>query len=299
MKKSLFLLMLAALFLNACSKDEDKEDTGDPLTELNKGLQLPAGYYTIDGNTQTDSTVIITSGGSGTMPLNTGSQMEGKISFNAPNGNVVGAGMRFGTSGPINVIPVSGAQGQTSGTLNVPFSLSPSTCANLSEICHDIKCYEFAITADGKISQANIRDVALMCGNCNEPSCRSLIVPPCTNIEAGTGFFNSSVASGSGTILCALYADLLAIEASGWEVVINNPGTTGSVSFDPDFFTNGCSSCPSLLLFKSGGASYGAVSGSGTWSGNVFSFTATLKHDDDIGGPGGATYTISGALHCK
>ncbi len=224
--------------------------------------------------------------------------MNGQISFNAPGGNVVGAGMRFGTSGPINVVPVSGAQGQTSGTLSVPFSLSASTCDNLSQVCHDIKCYEFAVTADGKISQANIRDVALMCGNCDEPSCKPLIVPPCSNDGPGEGSFSSSIASGTGTASCT--SSQLGIVNSNWVLVISNAGSSGSSSFDPDFYTGGCSSCPAIQLSDASLADhYIGISGSGSWSGNVFSFSATLKSLDDVINGGGTTYSISGSINCN
>ncbi len=57
-------MAVITLVLSGCIKKED-EALGDPLTELNKGLKLPPGAYTIDGNTATDNTVSITSGGGG------------------------------------------------------------------------------------------------------------------------------------------------------------------------------------------------------------------------------------------
>lgn len=146
---------------------------------INENITLPAGSYQVnEEDLEVDNSITI-SPTSGTMGIQTGGQSYGSIPFNAPKGNITGAGMRFGSSGPINIVPISGVQGRTSGTLNIPFSMSSSTCNNLSQICHDIKCYEFAITDDGKISQANIRDVAIMCGNCDEPSCKDIINIPC------------------------------------------------------------------------------------------------------------------------
>ena len=191
MKSFSFYLLGALLFiLGSCAKQN-----GDPIASLNDNLELPQGSYQVNpDDMEVDNSITISSGSGGTTPINTGSQTTAQISFNAPNGNVVAGGMRFGNSGPVNVVPVSGAQGQTSGTLSLPFSVSASTCNNLSQVCHDIKCYEFAITADGKISQANLRDVALMCGGCDEPSCQSLINPPCPP-SPGQGSYSSSIGS--------------------------------------------------------------------------------------------------------
>lgn len=186
--------------VSSCSNDPEY---ADPVTELNRNLSLPPGSYTVNpDDMEIDNSVIIDPGPSGRMPLNTGTQLNGQVTFTAPGGNVVGAGMRFGDSGPVNIVPVAGGQGMTNGTINVPFSVSGSTCDNLSQVCHDIKCYEFAVTDDGKISKANIRDIALMCGNCDEPSCASLIDPPCPP-EPGKGNYTSTLGSGEGTSYCS------------------------------------------------------------------------------------------------
>lgn len=229
------------------------------------------------------------------MPINTGTQNTGQISFNAPNGNVVGGGMRFGDSGPVNIVPVSGALGQTSGTLTLPFSLSASTCDNLSQVCHDIKCYEFAVTADGKITQANLRDVALMCGGCDEPSCQDLIDPPCPP-EPNTGTFNFSLGSGNGSAGCS--GSSTGIVANNWVVSITNAGTSGSVSFTSDYYTGGCTSCAALQITNTAGDAYIAISGSGSWSGNTFNFSGTMKLLEDVINGGGSTYSLSGAVNC-
>lgn len=112
------------------------------------------------------------------MAVQAGVDLVAEIKFTAPNKNVVGAGIRFGETGPINFVRIPGVQGQASGTMSVPFRISPETCAALSQICHDIRCYEFALTADGKITAANVTQVALACGKCDEPSCRGLVACP-------------------------------------------------------------------------------------------------------------------------
>ncbi|QNL21043.1 hypothetical protein HZR84_03505 [Hyphobacterium sp. CCMP332] len=210
------------LFISCGDDDNNKGGTvapqGDPVTSFNSNLQLPAGSYTVDPDTmEIDETIDIEgpAPGSAAMPIYPNQQMEGKITFSAPSGNVVGAGMRFGTSGPVNVVPVNVPSGSTSGTLNVPFQVTDATCANLSQVCHDIKCYEFAVTSDGKISKANIRDVALMCGNCDEPSCKDLIDPPCPAAPGEGNFSIDGITYVADLVLCGLDP-----QGSGKEIII-------------------------------------------------------------------------------
>lgn len=298
--KLLAVILGSLVITTSCLRDRDKEEEDqDPISALNENLQLPAGSYTISSNTEVDNSITITSNGSGTMPINTGTQMNGSISFSAPGANIIGAGMRFGSSGTINVVPISGANGNTSGTLNTPFSVSASTCDNLSKVCHDIKCYEFAVTADGKISKANIRDVALMCGGCNEPSCAPLIDPPCAPASC-SGNFNSSL-SGAQTGTCNCSSSGVAnvgIVNSNWVVVGSN--WTGSHSLSPDYYTQGCSSCPALQISSANtGDAYIAVSGSVSKSGNVYTFNATVKSIPDVVSGGGQSYSLTGAVNCQ
>jgi len=247
---------------------------------------------------EVDTTITIDPGMGGVMPISPGSQVSGEIIFNAPNANVVAGGMRFGDSGPVNVVPVQGAQGQTSGVLNLPFALSSSTCQNLATICHDIKCYEFAITADGKISRANIRDVALMCGGCDEPSCASLINPPCPPGPCSGNFNFSYGVNGSGNCACA--GGLVGLVNSSWAITASNVGTSGTVSYTSDYYINSCSTCPAFqIVSTSGSPTFIAVGGSGSWSGSVYSFNATVKESNDLVNGTGPTYTVSGSINCN
>ncbi len=301
--KNLYLIMslflaCTTLFITSCEEDEPD---GDPTSTVNANLQLPSGSYTVNpDDMQVDNTVVVTTT-SGTMPITTGNQINGQIGFTAPNGNVVAGGMRFGPSGPVNVIPITGAQGQTSGTLTMPFTLSASTCDNLSSVCHDIKCYEFAITDDGMISQANIRDVAIMCGNCDEPSCVDLIDPPCPGATpVYCGNFSGSYASGSGTCVCSpsTLGGQVGISADNYVVVTANIGTSGSYSFSPDYYTGGCTDCPALQITDASGQNaHYAQSGSGSWNGNTFSFSATIR--PITAEPSFPTYSLSGSVTCN
>jgi hypothetical protein len=109
------------------------------------------------------------------VPIAPGSTMTVTIPFSAPEGNVIGAGIRFGANGPVRVVSLPDYAGQTQGSLSFSVAVPASVCNSLSSICHDIKCYEFAVTSAGLISRANITAVALQCGACDEPSCKDLL----------------------------------------------------------------------------------------------------------------------------
>jgi hypothetical protein len=293
MKKPLIICVLIALSWQAC---KNKNEDGDPVEAINAGLSLPAGSFSVDPDTmETDYTVTIDPGIGGTMPLSTGTNLTGQITFSAPSGNVVAGGMRFGTSGPVNMVPVAGAIGQTSGTLTLPFALSASTCQDLASICHNIKCYEYAMTADGKITQANIRDVALMCGGCGEPSCVPLISPPCPPAPC-SGSYSFPFSTGSGTCSCS-GSTVSIINSNGWAVVASNV-PSGSTSFTPGYYDGSCTSCPALQITAPGGDSYIAISGSGSWSGTVYSFSCTMKSIPDFVSGTGSSYTLTGTVNC-
>jgi hypothetical protein len=142
---------------------------------INEQVILPAGSYILDEDAETDESVEITSEPNGVSRIYGGNKMKVSIPFNSDKANVVGAGMRFGKNGKIHVIPIPEAKGSKSGTLSFDFQIPPEICEELSRICHDIKCYEFAVTDIGNISKENINDLALMCGNCDEPSCKGLV----------------------------------------------------------------------------------------------------------------------------
>lgn len=111
-----------------------------------------------------------------TAPLRPGATSQISLPFSG-SGNVTGLGIRFGDTGPIWVVPQQTSG--TAGTLQTSMSIPDSVCDNLSEICHNIRCYEFAVTSIGTISRANIMAVAVLCGGCEEPSCQPLLEEGC------------------------------------------------------------------------------------------------------------------------
>lgn len=181
MKRLIPILLLAACSVyegEELDSDIDLESSGEPsepppddgpfdIPGAQSGLYDPA----------TDASVVLSPHDPNSPPLEVhpGDTITVNVPFSAPNQNVIGAGIRFGSSGPISVVPVSGAAGQSSGTMQFDVMIPASICADLGQICHDIKCYEFAVTDIGNVSAANIADIALACGDCDEPSCQDLI----------------------------------------------------------------------------------------------------------------------------
>ena len=167
--------------------DDGPANTQDPNDFMQENIQLPAGSFIADQSNITQSSTITTSSTSsgGAMQVVDNQTVNVQIPFNDPTGSVTHAGIAFGDpNGDIWMVPIAGAQGNTSGTLSFIMQLPPDICENLSEICHDIKCYEFAVSKDVngnsfQISQANINQLVSACGKCDDASCTSLLGPDC------------------------------------------------------------------------------------------------------------------------
>ncbi|MFC0603772.1 hypothetical protein [Winogradskyella pulchriflava] len=236
MKNAVRMLIFFTLFLG-CNKDEN-ERISDPdrVAELmNANLEiLTPGVFTINPDEVTiDNSIQIINNGSGVVGLESGSPMDNQITFNAPNGNVNAVGMRFGTSGPIYFVPVD-ANGVTDATATFSFLITEGICDDLSRICHDIRCYEFAQTTSGAISAANIQDVAMLCGNCDEPSCQGLL----DSAECGLAGLDGSPRfnlTWSGNIDLDLYVT----DPNGNTISYINPSSSSGGMLDIDC-TGGC-----------------------------------------------------------
>ena len=203
---ALYLIILGVLM--ACSEESPEGISNQAQVEsnLNSGLILPPGSFTVDPDQEgvaVDNSISVGTNSGAPMALQVGTTVNANIPFNAPNGNVTAIGMRFGTNGPINFVPIN-TDNATSGTGSFQFQVTPELCNNLSKICHDVRCYEFAYTSAGRISQSNLTQLALLCGDCDEPSCRGLIdqevcTIDCsliTDFNSGSGFyFDNFIAS--------------------------------------------------------------------------------------------------------
>jgi hypothetical protein len=171
-------------------------------------------------------------------PVRPGDVLQVSISFQAAEGNVVGAGIRFAEDGPIRTIQIPDASGLSEGTLDFDVEIPADICDDLSRICHDIKCYEFAVTSEGKVSRANIVDIGLVCGGCDESSCRSLLMCEDQPVDPtpDAGGPSGPVFESGGSITF-----------NGMTYTPSNSGTTDPIScFDGDwyrvkFYTDGYS----------------------------------------------------------
>jgi hypothetical protein len=153
-----------------------RPSAGTPEGAMYDGIVLPPGSEEREDAAEDPFTTVPMGGStSESQDVKPGGVITVSLPFNAQGGNVVGAGIRFSDSGPFKFIPIPAARGQKSGTLSFQFQAPPGVCGSLSSICHQIKCYEFAVTAAGTISKANITQLAIACNNCTEPSCQSLL----------------------------------------------------------------------------------------------------------------------------
>jgi hypothetical protein len=158
---------------------------------LNAGIVLPATEGEPLMSPATDETVTVmppVAAPAGPSALRPGDTVTVEIPFEAPNGNVVGAGIRFGETGPIRTVGIDAATGQTANTLTFDFQVPQNICDDLADICHSITCYEFAVTDIGEISVANLTPIALACAGCDEPTCQPLLMcdmPPPGEVEVG------------------------------------------------------------------------------------------------------------------
>ena len=229
-------LMVVGMTLIAGCPAGPAESEGE--AELNSLLQqmLPEGAYPLDADPEVDSSINVSKRSAQSskkasgpfLKVQPGAMGAVSLGFNAPNGNVTGVGIRFGSdpSAPIWVVPQPDAQGQTAGMLSTTLDIPQDVCDMLSQICHDIKCYEFAVTDVGKISRENIEDIALACGGCDEPSCQELLGDGCVTL--GTGVVQATLTWNNGADV-----DLYVTEPSGTVVFYGNSiGSSGELDVD-------------------------------------------------------------------
>lgn len=267
------IILLAFVFtaIYSCKKDEnnDSQNNDSAAAEiLNAGFQINrAGSFTVNpDDVEVDNSVIVFSGGNGYAPLRGGDSMNNTISFESPTATITAVGMRFGNSGPITFVPLTPEE-IASGISSLPFSIDPSVCEDIAQICHDIKCNEFAMTSAGKISQADLQDIALVCGACSEPSCLELLDESvCEGIAGADGSprFNLTW-SGSADL------DLYVTDPAGETVsYLNNSSASGGL-LDVDC-TGSCPGGNSENITWEGGG----PSGTYTFYVNYYSGTGTV-----------------------
>ncbi len=135
----------------------------------------------------------------------------------------------------------------------------------------------------------------MICGNCDEPSCQSLVdASDCLGLGSGT--VNSTLTGNlTGTAVCS--DGTIALTASTtWSVSMVNVGSSGSITFTDDFYTNSCGSCAAFQLNNANnGAAYYVTSGSGSWSNNSFAYTVDIT--DVLTAT--ENYSVTGTIVCQ
>lgn len=163
--------------------------SSDAAEALTKGLDFGAQATVTEGSLPQGS-----SGGPGVTPPSGAQPLEIKpgepATFMIPwqGGAISGVNIGFGGSAYF-AVPAPSAQGKTQGTVAVTAQVSNSVCSNLSDICHQIQCYEQVVLPGGAtVSVASAMQVVLNCsgkdcngnpadagsgdgGSCGHPTC--------------------------------------------------------------------------------------------------------------------------------
>lgn len=223
----------ALLLLTACSSGGGGGTTAEVMAAtLNDALILPAGSFSLGSNPPTDSSVEVTSP-SASGSLSPGSAASLSVGFTATgSSNVTGAAIGFGTASTppsqVMAIPIN-TNGASSGTLNFQFAVDSSICDDLSQICHDIRCYEYAVVDGQRVSTANINQIAFACGACDEPSCQDLLDDcPGPGTGPGPGSGPSSTPVGIVAYAASGNSDLHIIDPTGFDHYVGGPSGSGA-----------------------------------------------------------------------
>lgn len=296
----LTLLLLITLSFTNCKTDDDNAEQNQGITDpievariLNENLILPSNAFTVDPNdVETDNSIIVSSASNGRMPLHTGIDLVNTITFEPgtrQSGNPISAiGMRFGPTGPIKFIPITDEELEN-GIASFIFLLNPELCEDISQICHDIKCYEFAQTSLGTISQADLQDIAMVCGACDEPSCTSLLDEDTCNGNGmqgaeGNPRFNLT---WSGATDLDLYVTDPSGETISYQITSSSSG--GQLDIDCTGFCSGGNA--ENIFWSSGGPSGTYQYYVNYYSGNdATPFTISISENNNI------ISTITGSL---
>ncbi len=192
-------LLGLSLALGACSSNGEKlPSTETPQAYIDglAGTVLVSGAGELIDLPEVDPSLSVSGASSGSVvSIEGGSVITASLEFNAPNANVVAVGIRFSNDSQMLTVPMPNMLGQTAGTLSFQLQFPADFCSNLGSICHSIQCYEYAITSDGKVSAANIVDMAAACGECTDSSCIGLL-PAC-----GEASFPTTCSAADGSVL--------------------------------------------------------------------------------------------------
>lgn len=269
--KKIILFAFVFTAIVSCKKDENndpQEEETNAAEILNAAFQInrPGTFIVNPADVEIDNSVIVLSGGNGYVPLRAGDEMNNAVSFQSPTADITAVGMRFGNSGPITFVPLTPDE-IANGVASLPFAIDPAVCEDIAQICHDIKCNEFAMTSAGKISQADLQDIALICGACDEPSCLELLDETvCEGISGADGSprFNLTW-SGSADL------DLYVTDPAGDTISYINTASASGGMLDVDCTGNCPGGNSENITWASGGPS-----GTYTFYVNYYSGSGTV-----------------------
>ena len=258
--------------------------TGPPSTaeELLNDLirqQYPSGSAASSSRT-VDPSIAISSGADGAstdgsltrLPVSPDDTIRPGIGFDSPTAPVDAVCVGFGSPDNAWCIPTDDAGALVTGdgargAAAVPVTVPAELCAQLSQICHDIRCYEFARTSAGTFSADNVNMLAFACGQCDEPSCQSLLDScgdvGCTSdadCAAGTECVSGQCV-GAGVFRVSLLwdssndLDLYVTTPTGSEISYTNP-TADSGTLDVDDTSGGSGSVENVFFSAPPDGSY-------------------------------------------
>lgn len=156
--------------------------SGDPAEEFTNSLHFGVPAMKQSGSMpegSSDGPQVVPLGG-GPMTVSPGTA--GTLSVPWSGGAVQSINIGFG-GGAYFQVPVPNAAGQSSGMIQVPVDFG-DFCANLGDVCHQIKCYEQVTTASGTVSKAAAQDMVLNCTGGRD--CNGDLVGTCTSAGACT-----------------------------------------------------------------------------------------------------------------
>ena len=133
-----------------------------------------------------------------------GSAFNIHLSFQAPNQNVVGGGIRFPGSDAVQWTFIQGVSGLDSGELRFAYVLADDACDDVANLCHEIQTEQFAVSQIGGeflVSEPVPVRVVLQCATCDSQSCLQVVpagqCKTCSQPEACVTVYDECFAPGA------------------------------------------------------------------------------------------------------
>lgn len=151
-------------------------------------------------------------------------------------GEIGGVNIGFGGS-KYFAIPVPAAQGKTEGVVNVVAQVAPNVCSGLSDICHQITCYEQVVLPGGQVvSIASAMQIVL---NCSGADCNG--APP---TDAG-----ADTSTDCGHKTCTQYCDCVSGNKAAFDACDQAAlKCSDSCLSDPNYAQCTCQKCAPPMI---------------------------------------------------